>query len=156
MGGLDVAGQHCREPVNSHPLGGGAGSSSMKHCPNSECDHLRRFGAISEYLDTVGACSDCGAQLVDGPAPLASWTEFEDLITIYSTDSGIKAHILKGILEAESISARVVGEPLAGAVGELPIPSTDIRVQVPPELAVQARQLALAWDHGELESESEP
>ncbi len=41
----------------------------MKHCPNTECPGLEKFGMVSEFNDTSTVCADCGAALVDGPAP---------------------------------------------------------------------------------------
>ena len=124
----------------------------MKHCASSDCQHLRRYGSIAEFLDSIDICSDCGSELVPGPAPQASWTEPRELATIYSTDSGVNAHILKSVLEAQGIPVVIVGEPLGAAIGELPIPFGQILVQVPPEHSTRARELAMEWDDGALEA----
>ena len=41
----------------------------MKYCPNPSCGGLEKFKTISEFNDTAMVCSDCGADLVSGPAP---------------------------------------------------------------------------------------
>lgn len=40
---------------------------------------------------------------------------------IYSAQNAIDAHIVKGMLEQQGISARVDGEYLQGGIGELPL-----------------------------------
>ena len=41
----------------------------MKHCPNPDCGGIAKFKIISEFNDSALACSDCGGQLILGPAP---------------------------------------------------------------------------------------
>lgn len=36
----------------------------MKYCPGLSCPHRSRVRKAAEFLDTVAACSDCGAELV--------------------------------------------------------------------------------------------
>ena len=40
---------------------------------------------------------------------------------IYSAQNAVDAHIVKGLLEQQGISARVNGEYLQGGIGELPL-----------------------------------
>ena len=43
------------------------------------------------------------------------------MIKIYSAQNAVDAHIVKGLLEQQGISARVNGEYLQGGIGELPL-----------------------------------
>ena len=122
----------------------------MRHCPNPDCDSRRRYGFAPEYVDGIVACTSCGTRLAPGPAPSQEPAEWRELVVVYEADTGIKAHLLRGILEGEGIPARIIGEALAGATGELPIPFGDIRVLVPPEHAQRARDLARDWEQGRL------
>ena len=118
----------------------------MKHCANPECEHLNQFGRIAEFLDAVELCSDCGASLVSGEAPELVTHAYRELVTIYKAATGVQAHLIKGVLEGESIPVSIRGEALIGAVGELPATLLDVEVQVPPEFAARARELALQCD----------
>ena len=118
----------------------------MKHCTNSECEHLARFGRISEFLDAKETCTDCGAPLAPGEAPQPELPTFRELVTIYKAADGIQAHLIRNALEAEGISVFIRGEALMGAMGELPVTMLDVEVQVSPEFAARARELALRCD----------
>jgi len=122
----------------------------MKHCPSPSCDHLARHGLVSEFLDEVDVCSDCGSALAPGEAPEVQGESpaFRELVTIYRAADSIRAHLLKGVLQSEGIPVDISGEALMGAVGELPVTMLDVEVKVPPEFAVQARQTALEWERG--------
>ncbi len=54
------------------------------------------------------------------------------MIPLYAADSTIDAHLLKGLLEQQGIDARIIGEFLQGAVGELPATGL-VQVLVPEE-----------------------
>ncbi|MFW2441050.1 MAG: DUF2007 domain-containing protein [Arenicellales bacterium] len=43
------------------------------------------------------------------------------MIKVYSAQNAVDAHIIKGLLEQQGISARVNGEYLQGGIGELPL-----------------------------------
>lgn len=43
------------------------------------------------------------------------------MIKIYSAQNAVDAHIVKGMLEQQGISAMVNGEYLQGGIGELPL-----------------------------------
>ena len=118
----------------------------MKHCPNPDCPHLVRFGRISEFLDGVEQCSDCGTQLLAGDAPPPEPPSYHELVTIYTANDGVQAHLVRSALEANGIPVHIGGEALLGAVGELPAGTMQVIVQVPPQFAEQARQIALECD----------
>lgn len=40
-----------------------------RHCPSAECPFVAKHGFASEYAGEVEACVDCGAALIEGPAP---------------------------------------------------------------------------------------
>jgi hypothetical protein len=118
----------------------------MRHCPNPSCEHFLRYGTIAEFRATIEVCSDCGTTLVGGEAPQPSPAKFRELVTVYKASDGIRAHLLRSVLEGEDIDVFIRGEALLGAVGELPATLLDVEVQVPPESAVRARELALQWE----------
>ncbi len=124
----------------------------MKHCPNPDCSHLHRFGRIGEFRDDWSECSDCGTTLAWGDAPEAAPPQFRDLVTIYEAPDSIRGHLLRGILEDQEIPTVVIGDRLAGALGELPATVLNVRVQVPLEFAAQATEIASAFDRGEFET----
>jgi hypothetical protein len=115
----------------------------MKHCPNPECDNFARYGRISEFLDAIEVCSDCGTSLAFGEAHQPEPPTYRELVTIYKAADGIHAHLVRGVLEGEGIPVSIRGEALMGALGELPTTMLDVEVQVPPEFAFRARKLAL-------------
>ena len=71
--------------------------------------------------------------------------EYIELVTIYVANDGLAAHALRLALEAEGISAQVVGEQLSSAVGELPATLIQVPVQVSPDDASRARELAVQF-----------
>ena len=115
----------------------------MKHCPNADCDHLIRYGRISEFTNSVEICSDCGSELRLGEVPPEPLVEYLELQTIYETSNQIHAHLIKSVLEQNGISANIIGESLQGAIGELPPTMLYIRLQVPLEEAQRAREIVL-------------
>jgi hypothetical protein len=117
----------------------------MRHCTNPQCEHLSRFGRTAEFLDTVEVCSDCRAPLALGEVPQAASPPlaFRELVGIYKAADAIQAHLVRAVLEGEGIPVVISGEALMGAIGELPATMLDVEVQVPPEFAARARELAL-------------
>ena len=120
----------------------------MKHCPNQDCGNLTRHSVVAEFLDTVDVCADCGVALVPGEAPRPEPPTYQELETIYQAADGTQAHIVKAALEEEGIPVNISGEALMGAVGELPATMLQVEVQVPPEFAERAREIALQCEAG--------
>jgi len=120
----------------------------MKHCPNPDCENRVRHGVIAEFLDDVDRCTDCGAPLVAGEAPRPEPPTYRELRTIYQAADGTQAHLVRAALEAEGIPVNISGEALMGAVGELPATMLHVEVQVPPEFAQRAREIALQCETG--------
>jgi len=118
----------------------------VKHCPNDACAHLERHGFVNEFLDAIERCSDCDSPLAWGPAPTPGPLEFQPLVTVYRASDGVTAHLVRALLESRGIEVAITGEPLQGAVGELPAAFLGIRLRVPPDQADRARALAVGWD----------
>ena len=70
------------------------------------------------------------------------------MIIIYRAANIADAHLIRQLLEAESIPAFIQGEYLQGAVGELPA-NTEIRVHVADENAEAARSIVDEWESAE-------
>lgn len=51
-------------------------------------------------------------------------------VTIYSAANAVEANIVKGLLINSDIECQLLGENLQGAVGEIPIDQTEVKVQV--------------------------
>jgi hypothetical protein len=64
---------------------------------------------------------------------------------VYECTLAVEAHMICDLLARAGISARVDGEFLAGAGGELPLGNT-IRVRVEPSRAAEARQVIDEWE----------
>lgn len=65
--------------------------------------------------------------------------------SVYECTLAVEAHMICDLLARAGISARVDGEFLAGAGGELPLGST-IKVRVDPSRAAEARQVIAEWE----------
>jgi hypothetical protein len=128
----------------------------VKHCTNSDCESLVRNGVIAEFLDDVDVCPDCGMPLTHGEAPRPEPPAYQELETIYQAADGIQAHLVKAALEEEGIPVNISGEALMGAVGELPATLLQVEVQVPPEFATRAREIALACEAHHAGKEAQP
>ena len=115
----------------------------MKHCNNLDCPGLERDGRPAEFRDDAARCADCGAELKTGPAPSLPPPEYAELETVYTATDPPLAHLIRGALEAAGIEAVLQGEALAGAIGELPVTMREVRIQVAPEFAERAREIAL-------------
>jgi len=126
----------------------------MKHCPNQDCENFVRQGVVAEFFDTVDVCADCGTALVPGEAPRPEPPTYQELETIYQAADGMQAHIVKAALEEEGIPVNISGEALMGAVGELPATMLQVEVQVPPEFAKRAREIALQCEVGRPDEEA--
>ena len=64
---------------------------------------------------------------------------------VYECTLAVEAHMICDLLARAGISARVDGEFLAGAIGDLPIGST-IKVRVDPARATEAREVIDEWE----------
>jgi hypothetical protein len=64
---------------------------------------------------------------------------------VYECTLGVEAHMICDLLARAGISARVDGEFLQGAGGDLPLGSS-IKVRVAPEKAVEARAVIDEWE----------
>ena len=64
---------------------------------------------------------------------------------VYECTLGVEAHMICDLLARAGISARVDGEFLQGAAGELPLGS-GIKVRVAPENAAEARAVIDEWE----------
>ena len=72
------------------------------------------------------------------------------MIAIYRAADPMQAHLLRGLLEAEGITAQVLGESVFSVRGEAPITTETLPiVAVEREEDVErARQIAVAFDKG--------
>jgi hypothetical protein len=69
----------------------------------------------------------------------------EDLTeSVYECSLPVEAHMICDLLGRAGIAARVDGEFLAGAGGELPLGSS-IKVRVEPSKAAEAREVIGEW-----------
>lgn len=119
----------------------------MKHCPNDDCQHLLEYGRRAEFVAAADRCSDCGGSLEFGETPARhSVTEYRPLATVYETGDRIQAHVVSAAIQSAGIESHVSGDALQGAMGEIPLSMLTFRVQVDPEEAVQAREIALRCD----------
>jgi hypothetical protein len=65
---------------------------------------------------------------------------------VYECTLAVEAHMICDLLARAGISARVDGEFLAGAGGDLPLGNT-IKVRVDPARAAEAREVIAEWEH---------
>jgi hypothetical protein len=75
--------------------------------------------------------------------------------SVYECTLGVEAHMICDLLSRAGISARVDGEYLAGAGGDLPLGST-IRVRVEPSQAAEARDVIDEWQKSQPPPEANP
>jgi hypothetical protein len=73
-----------------------------------------------------------------------------DMVSVYTAQSVTDAHLIKGLLESEGISALVYGGDLQGGIGELPVMGL-ITVRVPESFAAQARTVIADYERAEPE-----
>ena len=65
--------------------------------------------------------------------------------TVYECTLAVEAHMICDLLARGGVSARVEGEFLAGAGGELPLGNT-VKVRVDPTRAAEAREIIAEWE----------
>lgn len=66
-------------------------------------------------------------------------------LTIYCAANAVEANIVKGLLINNNIECQLLGESLQGAVGEIPLEQTQVRVQVFAIKERQARQILVNY-----------
>jgi hypothetical protein len=76
-------------------------------------------------------------------------------VLAYRAANSVEAHLVRHVLEANDIPVEIVGEGLAGAVGELPVDVLQLEIRTPPEFADQARALIESYQNRE-ESDEPP
>jgi len=76
-----------------------------------------------------------------------------DWVEAYSAQNAIEANLLKGLLELNSIMVMLNGESLAGALGEIPIDQTEVKILVPQIKQRQAQKILLEYQFKQQESE---
>jgi len=72
------------------------------------------------------------------------------MVSVYTALSVTDAHLIKGLLESEGISALVYGGDLQGGIGELPVMGL-ITVRVAESFVAQARAVIADYERAEPE-----
>jgi len=72
------------------------------------------------------------------------------MVSVYTAQSVTDAHLIKGLLESEGISALVYGGDLQGGIGELPVMGL-ITVRVSESFAAQACAVIADYERAEPE-----
>lgn len=70
------------------------------------------------------------------------------MVSVYSAQSVTDAHLIRGLLESEGISAFVYGGDLQGGLGELPVMGL-ITVRVAENFAAQACAIIADYERAE-------
>jgi hypothetical protein len=70
------------------------------------------------------------------------------MVSVYSAQSVTDAHLIRGLLESEGISAFVYGGDLQGGIGELPVMGL-ITVRVADHFAAQACAIIADYERAE-------
>jgi hypothetical protein len=73
-----------------------------------------------------------------------------DMVSVYTAQSVTDAHLIKGLLESEGVSAVVCGGDLQGGIGELPVMGL-ITVRVPESFAARACAIIADYERAEPE-----
>jgi hypothetical protein len=73
-------------------------------------------------------------------------------LEVYSAVDVPEAHLVHAVLQDAGIEARIVGEHLQNAVGDLPAVSIAPRIWVHAENFERAREIIKAWQQEKLES----
>ena len=99
----------------------------MKHCPNTQCEGIEKFGAISEFEDSAQKCSDCGGELIDGAAPELEPFYGSDgdrapdpnlkLVSVFTTPEESVLAIAQSLLQSAEIPFLVRGEKIQDLFG---------------------------------------
>ena len=71
-------------------------------------------------------------------------------VTLTTFDNAIEAHIVKNLLESEQLAVYLIGEHFFGAQSLLNVGLAHIRMQVPNEHLIQAKQLLVDYKQGTL------
>ena len=80
----------------------------------------------------------------------------EGVVEVYWAADAPQAHLVKTVLKKAGIDARVVGEMLQAALGELPMgPATSPRIWVPRKDEARARAIIAAWEKQRSEDRTE-
>lgn len=74
---------------------------------------------------------------------------------VYECTLAVEAHMICDLLARAGISARVEGEFLAGAGGDLPLGNT-VKVRVDPSRAAEAREVIAEWERAQPPAEPAP
>jgi hypothetical protein len=75
--------------------------------------------------------------------------------TVFDASNNLEAYMVMHQLERAGIDAKIVGEHLQGAVGELPA-AGNVRVVTSAEDVVEARNVIAQWEASEIDVEAEP
>lgn len=67
-------------------------------------------------------------------------------VRIYRAASPFEAHFVRGLLEREQITTRLVGENLSGGFGELPATVLEVEIHVTEQHAGRAREIIDAYE----------
>lgn len=67
--------------------------------------------------------------------------------TVFQAANALEAHLVADLLERSHIEARIEGEYLTGAIGDLPVAGL-VRVVVREEDAELARSIIAQWESG--------
>ncbi|MDA8562935.1 DUF2007 domain-containing protein [Mariniblastus sp.] len=73
-------------------------------------------------------------------------------LEVYSAVDVPEAHLVQTVLEEAGIEARIVGDHLQGAVGDLPAVSIAPRIWVHAQNFEKARQVIMKWKQDKRES----
>ena len=71
--------------------------------------------------------------------------DMKNMTTVFEARTGFEAHMMRNLLLQAGITARVLGEDLIGAMGELPAMGL-VRVVVRPDDEAVARQVIADWE----------
>ena len=68
-------------------------------------------------------------------------TETNAYVRVYRAANGTEANLLKGLLEHAGMPVRLLGDGLAGGLGELPVDVMQVDIEVPVGYRQYAREL---------------
>ncbi len=70
------------------------------------------------------------------------------MVIVYHAQGITDAHLIRGLLESEGISAQVFGADLQGGIGGLPVMGL-VTVRVPENQAIRARAVIAVYERTE-------
>ncbi len=76
--------------------------------------------------------------------------------TAYRAANATEAHLIRGILGQHGIEARLVGEGLSSAMGELPATVAEVEIQVPTGYLERARELCRDYENSSTQKSVNP